>query len=78
MKAPGVMAIRETDLVFGPACRKLETDLRLSAEKLTYEIEGGTECGEHLARLLAAFLIRQVGEDGFVVHRLCGKDGRTG
>jgi hypothetical protein len=78
LKALVVMAIRETDLIFGPACRKLETDVRLSTEKSVCVIEGGNPSGEHLARLLAAFLIKQVGEDGFVVQRLCKKNERKG
>ncbi len=64
------MARRETDLVFSPARRKLETDVRLSAEKPICTIEGGNECGEHLARLLSGFLIKQLGEDGFIIQRL--------
>ena len=69
MKALVVMAQRETDLVFGPARRKIETDVRLSATKPGCVIAAGTECGEHLARLLSGFLIKQVGEDGFCVQR---------
>jgi len=64
------MAIRETDLVFGPARRKLETDVRLNSKKPICTIDGGNECGKHLARLLSGFLIKQVGEDGFIVQRL--------
>lgn len=78
LKALVAMAVRETDLVFGVACRKLETDVRLSSARPTCEIEGGTACSEHLARLLAAFLIKQIGEDGFVVQRLCSKDRLKG
>lgn len=70
IKALVVMAIRETDLVFSPARRKLETDVRLYADRPICTIEGGNECGEHLAKLLSGFLIKQVGEDGFVVRRL--------
>jgi hypothetical protein len=76
LKALVLMAIRETDLVFSPARRKLETDVRLSAEKPICAIEGGNECGEHLAKLLSGFLMKQVGEDGFVVQRLYPKTNR--
>jgi hypothetical protein len=69
VKALVVMALRETDLVFGPARRKIETDVRLSGAKPISWIVGGTECGEHLARLFCGFLISQVGEDGFLVKR---------
>jgi len=64
------MAVKETDLIFGPARRKIETDFRLFPRTLACAIAGGTECGEHLARLFAGFLIKQLGEDGFVVERL--------
>jgi hypothetical protein len=69
VKALVTMALRETDLVFGTARRKIETDIRLSGGKTVCWIAGGTECGEHLARLLSGFLIKQVGEDGFLVKR---------
>src|SRR5258708_21503580 len=65
-----VMAVKETELIFGRARRKIETNFRLSAKKPICTIEGGTECGEHLAKLLSGFLIKQVGEDGFRVERL--------
>jgi hypothetical protein len=69
VKALVVMALRETDLVFGPTRRKIETDVGFSAAKPICWIAGGTECGEHLARLVCGFLIKQVGEDGFLVKR---------
>ena len=69
VKALVVMALRETDLVFGRARRKIETDAYVSVVKPVCSIGGGTECGEHLARLLSGFLIKQVGDDGFSVKR---------
>ena len=69
LKALVQMAAKETDLVFSRARRKLETDFRLWAEKPICAVEGGTECGEHLAKLLSGFLIKQVGEEGFRVDR---------
>jgi hypothetical protein len=69
LKALVIMAIKETDLVFSPARRKLETSVRLFSTKPACAIAGGTECGEHLARLLSGFLINQLGEEGFVVER---------
>jgi hypothetical protein len=69
LKALVAMAVRETDLVFSPARRKLETDVRISKIKPGCAVTGGTECGEHLAKLLCGFLIKQVGENGFLVER---------
>ena len=69
LKALVLLAVKETELIFGRARRKLETSYRLSSEKAVCTIEGGTECGEHLAKLLSGFLIKQVGEDGFRVNR---------
>ena len=69
MRTLVIMAIKETDLVFSPARRKLETNVQLSSEKATCAIAGGTECGDHLARLVSGFLIKQFGEDEFVVKR---------
>jgi hypothetical protein len=69
VRALVIMALRETDLVFGPARRKIETNVRVSGVKPICSIGGGTECGEHLARLLCGFLLKQVGEDGFWVKR---------
>ena len=77
LKALLLIAVKETDLVFSRARRKLETDVRLSAHKPRCSIEGGTDCGEHLARLLSGFLIKQVGEDGFRVRRETG-NGKKG
>ena len=72
LKALVLLAIKETELIFGRARRKLETNYRLSSKKAVCTIEGGTECGEHVAKLLAGFLIKQVGEEGFRVNRLIG------
>ncbi len=76
LKALVAMAIEETDLVFSRARRKLETGFRFSKTNADCTIEGGTECGEHLAKLLSGFLIKQVGERGFVVRRLARKKMR--
>ena len=70
LKALAALAIRETELVFGRARRKLETDCEFSKTKPVCRIEGGTECGEHLAKLLSGFLIKQIGEEGFKVERV--------
>jgi hypothetical protein len=70
LKALVLLAVKETELIFGRATRKLETNYHVSPEKAVCSIEGGTECGEHLAKLLSGFLVKQVGEDGFCVHRL--------
>jgi hypothetical protein len=67
LKALVLLAVKETELIFGRARRKLETNYQLSREKAVCTIEGGTECGEHLARLLCGFLLKQVGEGGFSV-----------
>jgi hypothetical protein len=72
LKALVLVAIKETDLVFSQARRKLETDCHLDDAKPHCAIKGGTECGDHLARLLSGFLIKQVGEDGFQVERQTG------
>jgi hypothetical protein len=69
VKALVIMAVKETDLVFSPARRKLETNFLVQSKKPACVVAGGTECGEHLARLLSCFLIKQFGEDGFVVKR---------
>ena len=50
--------------------RKLETNCQLSPRRAVCTVEGGTECGEHLAKLLSGFLIKQVGDEGFRVNRL--------
>ena len=70
LKALVLLAIKETELIFGRARRKLETNYELFPRKVACMIEGGTECGEHLAKLLSGFLIKQVGEEGFRVNRL--------
>lgn len=72
LKALVALAIKETDLVFGGARRKLETSYRLSSKKPICHLEAGTECGEHVAKLLSGFLIKQVGEEGFRVDRFTG------
>ena len=70
LKALLHLAIKETELVFGRSKRKLETNCQISPTKTVCTIEGGTQCGEHLARLLSGFLIKQVGDEGFRVNRL--------
>ena len=73
VKALVLMAVREADLIFGPARRKIETEILISDLKPICTILGGTECGEYLARLFCGFLIKQVGEDGFSV-KVRGRD----
>lgn len=68
LKAVLTLAVKETELIFGQARVKLETSYKLSGRG-TCVVEGGTECGEHLAKLLSGFLIKQVGEAGFRVER---------
>src|SRR5436309_1170649 len=70
LKALVTLAVKETELVFGRARRKLETSCEVSPKRLVCRLEGGTECGEHLARLVSGFLIKQLGEEGFRVERL--------
>jgi len=77
LKALVLLAVKETELIFGRARRKLETNYHLSPEKAVCTIEGGTECGEHLAKLLSGFLIMQVGEEGFRVNRLVRNGNRA-
>jgi hypothetical protein len=69
LKALILLAVKETELIFGRTRCKLETTYRVFPEKAVCTIEGGTECGEHLAKLLSGFLIMQVGEEGFRVNR---------
>ena len=63
LKSLVFLAIKETELIFGRAKRKLETNCQLSPRRAVCTIEGGTECGEHLAKLLSGFLIQQVGDE---------------
>ncbi|MBI4676120.1 MAG: hypothetical protein HY748_00890 [Elusimicrobia bacterium] len=76
LKAVLALAVKETEIIFGKARLKLEAGYDVSAAKPVCVIEGGTECGEHLAKLLAGFLIKQVGEFGFRVQRL--RNGKGG
>jgi hypothetical protein len=78
LKALVTMAQRETDLLFGTARRKIETDVQTSNREPRCLIAGGTECGEHLARLLSGFLIKQVGEDGITVQRIDATPNKGG
>ncbi|MFA5138362.1 MAG: hypothetical protein WC728_03935 [Elusimicrobiota bacterium] len=64
------LVLKEAEILYGQARLKLETSYELLPKRAACVIEGGTECGEHLAKLLSGFLIRQVGEDGFRVDRL--------
>lgn len=76
LKAVAILAAKETELLFGKARLKIETSYEVSPKKPVCIVEGGTECGEHLAKLLAGFLIKQVGELGFIVERLRRRPGR--
>ncbi len=64
------LALAETEVVFGKTKVKLETAYDFSAKGPVCTVEGGTDCGEHLAKLLTGFLIKKFGEDGFQVERL--------
>lgn len=64
------LALAETEVVFGKSKVKLETTYAFSAKGPICTVEGGTDCGEHLAKLLTGFLIKKFGEDGFRVERL--------
>ena len=76
LQAIVTLAVKETELVYGRAKLKLETDYHLDPNRPACLIEGGTECGEHLAKLMAGFLIKQFGENGFQVSRLTKQGGR--
>lgn len=64
------MALKETELIYGKAKVKLETNYKLYDNRPICLIEGGTESSEHLAKLLSGFLIKEVGEDNFKVERI--------
>ncbi|MCX5784566.1 MAG: hypothetical protein NTX59_02660 [Elusimicrobia bacterium] len=76
LKAILTLAVRETEIIYGRAKLKLETDYKLPPNRPACLIEGGTECGEHLAKLMSGFLIKQFGENGFRVDRLTKQGGR--
>jgi len=76
LKAILALAVKETEIIYGSARLKLETDYKLVLNRPACLIEGGTECGEHLAKLMSGFLIKQFGENGFRVDRL-PKGGRS-
>lgn len=69
------LAVKETEIIYGRAKLKLETDYKLELKRPACLIEGGTECGEHLAKLMSGFLIKQFGENGFRVARLTKQGG---
>lgn len=77
LKAVLTLAVKETELIFGQARVKLETSYEPPSGRASCVVEGGTECGEHLAKLLSGFLIKQVGESGFRVERLRRRSGRA-
>lgn len=64
------MALKETELIYGKAKVKLETNYKLYDNRPICLIEGGTESSKHLAKLLSGFLIKEVGEDNFKVERI--------
>ncbi|MHB2025152.1 MAG: hypothetical protein ACYCPQ_00730 [Elusimicrobiota bacterium] len=70
LRAVLTLALRETEILFGRARLKLETSYEMSPRRPACTVEGGTECGDHLAKILSGFLIKQVGESGFSVERL--------
>jgi len=72
------LALAETEVVFGKAKVKLETTFEVSAKAPVCAIEGGTECGEHLAKLFTGFLIKKFGEQGFRVDRLEKRQWKRG
>ncbi|MBI4063494.1 MAG: hypothetical protein HY401_04245 [Elusimicrobia bacterium] len=69
------LAVAETIVIFGTAKVKLETAYKVSPKGPVCSIDGGTECGEHLAKLFTGFLLKKFGEQGFRVERLA-KRGR--
>lgn len=66
------LAVKETEVVYGQARVKLETSYEVKNSEC--RIEGGTECGEHLAKLFTGFLIKKFGEEAFKVERLHPKE----
>ena len=70
LRALLTLALKETELIYGRAKVKLDVTYTLSESKPICTIEANTECGDHLAKLLSGFLIKQVGEQNFRVMRL--------
>ncbi|MCX7641683.1 MAG: hypothetical protein N2Z20_03515 [Elusimicrobiales bacterium] len=56
LKVLFAMALKETELIYGKAKVKLETNYKISSKRPICTIESGTESGEHLAKLLSGFL----------------------
>ena len=73
LKALVLMALKETELIYGRAKVKLDVTYELSDTKPICIIEANTECGEHVAKLISGFLIKQVGEQNFRVMRLMNR-----
>lgn len=63
------LALKESELIYGKARLKLETNCEMSPDRGSCTVDGGTECGDRLAQLLSGFLIRQLSEEGFRVER---------
>lgn len=70
LKVLFAMALKETELIYGKAKVKLETNYKLSNKRPICIIEAGTESAEHLAKLLSGFLIKELGENAFKVKRI--------
>ncbi|SRR5258706_11670591 len=70
LRALLTLALKETELIYGRAKLKLDVSYELPGRRPICTIQADTECGEHLAKLLSGFLIKQVGEQGFRVARL--------
>lgn len=67
------LAVISAECTFGkPGVRTSGAAYFLSKERPQMAIDVSTEVGEHIAKVFAGLMIRELGEEGFTVERMAG------
>ncbi|MFH1374779.1 MAG: hypothetical protein ABII79_13400 [bacterium] len=70
------LAVIAAECTFGQPRVRIAAAYCVSGEKPRVVIDVSTEVGEHIAQVFTGLMIRQLGEDQFIVDRIDGKVGQ--
>lgn len=64
------LAIVAAECAFGQPRVRMNVAYCISEDKLQVAIDVSTDIGQHIAQVFTGLMIRQLGEDNFIVNRL--------
>ena len=65
------LAMFAVEGIFGRASVRLDADYEINEKDHGITVDASTEVGATIARVFTGLLLREIGEDSFLVHRQC-------